>query len=37
MNLHEILMPEMWQIECFVPIYNAVHNAGSMDNTRKII
>ena len=37
MNLHEIQMPVMWQIECFVPIYNAVYNAGIMDNLGKFI
>ena len=26
MNLQEIQMPVIWQIECFIPIYNAVHN-----------
>ena len=27
MGLHEIPMPMMCQIECFVSIYNAVHDA----------
>ena len=27
MNLHEIQMPATWQIEYFIPIYNAVHDA----------
>ena len=37
MNLHEIQMPVMWQIECFVPIYNAVHDAIIVDNLGKFI
>ena len=37
MKLHEIQMPVMWQIECFVPIYNAVHNAIIMGNLEKFI
>ena len=36
MNLHEIQIPVMWQIECFVPIYNAVHNARICGQFRKI-
>ena len=31
-NLHEIQMPVTWKIECFVSIYNAVHNARIVDN-----
>ena len=36
-NLHEIQMPVMWQIECFVPIYNAVHDARIVNNLGKFI
>ena len=27
----------MWQIECFVPIYNAVHDARIVDNLGEVI
>ena len=27
----------MWQIECYVPIHNAVHNARIVDNLGKFI
>ena len=37
LNLHEIQMAVMWQIECFVPIYNAAHNARIVDNLGKFI
>ena len=37
MNLYEIQMPAMWQIECFVSIYNAVHGARIVDNLGKFI
>ena len=37
MNLHKIQMPVTWQIECFVPIYNVVHNARMVDNLRKFM
>ena len=37
MNLHEIQMSVMWQIECFVPIYNAVNDARTMDNSGKFM
>ena len=37
MNLHEIHMPVTWPIECFVPIYNAVHDARIVDNLGKFI
>ena len=33
--LHEIQMPVMWQIECFVSIYNAVHDDRIVDNLAK--
>ena len=37
MNLHEIQIPVTWQTECFVPIYNAVHDARIVDNLGKFI
>ena len=37
MNLHEIQMSVMRQIECFVPIYNAVHDTRIVDNLGKFI
>ena len=37
MNLHEIQMPVMWQIECLVSLYIAVHNARIVDNLGKLI
>ena len=37
MNLHETKMTVMWQIECFVPICNAVHNARIVDKLGKLI
>ena len=37
MNLHEIQMPVAWQIECFVPIYNAAHDTRIVDNLGKFI
>ena len=37
MNLHETQMPVMWQIECFVFIYNAIHDARIVDNLGKFI
>ena len=37
MNIHEIQMPVTLQIECFVPIYNAVHNSRNVDYLEKFI
>ena len=37
MNLHEIQIPVLWQIECFVPIYSAVHDARIVDNLGRLI
>ena len=37
MNLYEKQLPVMWQVECFIPTYNAVHNTRIVDNLEKFI